>query len=87
MEDQDGMYEAVFFPDKYDKYIKMISCSAFIIIKGRLYLKDNNVSLIANEAFSVSSFKKNEEFKKHEMLKEGFLAEIKNPWTESKKIS
>ncbi|MBN1298200.1 MAG: DNA polymerase III subunit alpha, partial [Actinobacteria bacterium] len=29
MEDQDGMYEAVFFPDKYDKYIKMISCSAF----------------------------------------------------------
>ncbi|MBE3138806.1 MAG: hypothetical protein IMZ63_03200, partial [Actinobacteria bacterium] len=53
MEDEDGMYEAVFFPDSYIKNAQIVMNNSFIIIRGRLHPKDNNVSLIARDAMSL----------------------------------
>lgn len=53
MEDEDGMYEAVFFPDSYIKNARTVMNNSFIIIRGRLHPKDNNVSLIARHAISL----------------------------------
>ena len=57
MEDEDGMYEAVFFPDSYRKNAQTVMNNSFIIIRGRLHSKDNNVSLIARDAISIESLK------------------------------
>ncbi|MBE3036656.1 MAG: hypothetical protein IMZ70_06225, partial [Candidatus Atribacteria bacterium] len=53
MEDEDGMYEAVFFPGSYIKNAQTVMNNSFIIIRGRLHPKDNNVSLIARDAISL----------------------------------
>ncbi len=80
MEDEDGMYEAVFFPLIYKKYIKLLSSERFIVIKGRLHIKDINVSLISKEALGIAEFSKNERIRKEEAIKESFLAGMANPW-------
>lgn len=83
MEDEDGMYEAVFFSPVYKKYIKLLSSERFIIIKGRLHIKDNNVSLIAKEVLGIAAFSKNERIRKKEAIKESFLAGVANPWIQA----
>jgi DNA polymerase III subunit alpha len=55
MEDEDGMYETVFFPDSYRKNAGAVMNQPLIIIKGRLHFRDNNISVIAREAISISS--------------------------------
>ncbi len=55
MEDEDGMYETVFFPDSYRKNAGVVMNQPLIIIKGRLHFRDNNISVIAREAISISS--------------------------------
>ena len=57
MEDEDGMYEAVFFPDSYRKNGQIVMNNSFIIIRGRLHPKDNNVSLIARDVMSLKPLK------------------------------
>ncbi len=76
MEDEDGMYEAVFFPDAYMRNARTLMTSSFIIINGRLHLKDNNVTVIAREAFSIQSIKKMIEEKKAETARIGFISEV-----------
>ena len=58
MEDEDGMYEAVFFPDAYQKNLRIIINNPFIIIRGRLHYRDNNISMIAKDAISIAAIKK-----------------------------
>ena len=66
MEDEDGMYEAVFFSEAYRKNAKIITNYPFIIIKGRLHFKDNNVSVIAKDAVNIASLKKLEDLRKED---------------------
>ena len=80
MEDEDGMYEAVFFSEAYRKNAKIIANHPFIIIKGRLHFKDNNVSVIAKDAVNIASLKKLEDLRKVENIKAGFLSETESPW-------
>lgn len=80
MEDEDGMYEAVFFSEAYRKNAKIIASHPFIIIKGRLHFKDNNVSVIAKDAVNIASLKKLEDLRKVENLKAGFFSETESPW-------
>jgi DNA polymerase III subunit alpha len=55
LEDEDGMYEAVLFPDVYRKYSKMITENPFVIIRGRLCSRDNNISLIVRDVQNIRS--------------------------------
>ena len=55
MEDEDGMYETVFFPNSYRKNARAAMNQPLIIIKGRLHFRDNNISVIAREAISIPS--------------------------------
>ncbi len=80
MEDEDGMYEAVFFSEAYRKNAKIIANHPLIIIKGRLHFKDNNVSVIAKDAVNIASLKKLEDLRKAENIKAGFLSETESPW-------
>jgi len=73
----------VFFSPVYKKYIKLLSSERFIIIKGRLHIKDNNVSLIAKEVLGIAAFSKNERIRKKEAIKESFLAGVANPWIQA----
>ncbi|MBM3706261.1 MAG: hypothetical protein FJW66_07045, partial [Actinobacteria bacterium] len=74
MEDEDGMYEAVFFPESYKRNVKIIMSNPFIILRGRLHLKDNNVSLIVMDVYSIPELKKVERLRKEEKIKTELLA-------------
>jgi DNA polymerase III subunit alpha len=80
MEDEDGMYEAVFFSEAYRKSAKIISKHPFIIIKGRLHFKDNNISVVAKDAVNIASLRKLEDLRKVENIRAGFLSETESPW-------
>ncbi|OQA23316.1 MAG: DNA polymerase III subunit alpha [Actinobacteria bacterium ADurb.Bin346] len=80
IEDEDGMYEAVFFPESYRKNMKIIASSTFIIIEGRLHFRDNNVSVIASRAASIAMLKKCAALQKEESIKAVFISETENPW-------
>ncbi len=69
LEDEDGMYEAVFFPAVYKNNLSLITNNLFILLKGKLYLKDNYISLIVKNSYSISSIKDISEFKQHEDIK------------------
>ena len=80
VEDEDGMYEVVFFPDAYRRSIMVIMNNPFIIIKGRLHFKDNNVSVIASEVKSITLLKRCAALRKEENIRAGFISETENPW-------
>ncbi|MBM3712993.1 MAG: hypothetical protein FJW56_06105, partial [Actinobacteria bacterium] len=81
MEDEDSMYEAVFFPDSYLKNAKIIAASPFLIIRGRLHFKDNNVSVIAKDAISVEAVKKIKMIQNEENIKAEFFSKTENLWS------
>jgi len=81
MEDEDGMYEAVFFPEAYLKNAKIIAASPFLIIRGRLHFKDNNVSVIAKNAISVEAVKKIKMIQNEENIKAEFFSKTENLWS------
>ncbi len=69
LEDEDGMYEAVFFPEVYKDSLKTIMSNSFVLLKGRLCLKDGNVSLIVKNAYSINSINKILNLKQNEKTK------------------
>ncbi|MBU4450921.1 MAG: DNA polymerase III subunit alpha [Actinobacteria bacterium] len=73
MEDEDGMYEAVFFPDSYIKNAQTVMNNSFIIIRGRLHSKDNNVSLIARDAISIKLLKNSHKQLLQSSIKTSFI--------------
>mgnify|MGYP005850171435 CR=1 FL=1 len=81
MEDEDGMYEAVFFPDAYCRNIKIIAASLFLILRGRLHLKDNNVSIIVKDVISVEAVKKIKRIQNEENIKAELLSKTENLWS------
>lgn len=58
MEDKDGMYKVVFFPDDCRKNHKTIMGHSILIIGGRLLLKDGAISIIGKNATSLAGLKK-----------------------------
>ena len=80
MEDEDGMYEAVFFPDSYRKNAQTVMNNSFIIIRGRLYPKDNNISLIARYAMSLESLKSSHKQHFQSSIKQALFKEKGNLW-------
>ncbi len=75
MEDEDGMYEAVFFPEAYQKNLKTIINNSFIIIRGGLHLRDNNISIIAKDAISIPAIKKLDYLRDQENIKAEFISD------------
>ena len=80
IEDEDGMYEAVFFPEAYRNNIKTIMNNPFVIIKGRLHFRDNTVSVIAHDAISIGLLKKCAAARREDDIRAGFISGTENPW-------
>ncbi len=73
MEDEGGMYEAVFFPDDYKKNYKIIMSHSALIIEGRLFLKDGEISVIGKNAISLADLKKTGDENKKDSIKNNLL--------------
>ncbi len=70
LEDEDGMYESVFFPEAYRDNAGMIMKESVLVIEGKLHFKDENISLIGSNVISPLFLKK----KKSDLIK----TDIKN---------
>jgi DNA polymerase III subunit alpha len=80
MEDEDGMYEAVFFPGSYKKNAQTVMNNSFIIVKGRLYPKDNNVSFIVRDVTSLESLKSSHRQYFQSSIKQALFKEKGSLW-------
>jgi DNA polymerase III subunit alpha len=58
MEDEDGMYTAVFFSDVLKKNLKAIMNSSALIIEGRLSPGEGDIYVIGRKAISLTDLKK-----------------------------
>ena len=75
LEDEDGMYETVLFPEAYKKYSKTIAGNSFLIMKGRLCTRDNNVSLAVRDVYSIAALKDIVQLRQKEKTKKAVLSE------------
>ena len=80
LEDEGGMYESVFFPDIYRKNEKIIMNESPVVIKGRLYLKDEHVSIVARDVISLVSLKKLKRESRRDYVKNNLLMGVKPAW-------
>ena len=80
MEDRDGIFESIFFPDSYQKNIKILLESAILIVKGNLHYRDGDITLIGKEAIDPVFLKKLNKYYKKEALKRDILAESIPLW-------
>jgi DNA polymerase III subunit alpha len=85
IEDGDGIFEAVFFPASYRKYMKALSRSRAVIIKGSLKYRDGDITLIGKEAIDLLSLKKMNLSYRKESLKRDILMESVPIWKEQGK--
>lgn len=80
LEDESGMYESVFFPDIYKKNAKIIMNETPVVIKGRLYLKDEHISIVARDVISLISLKKLKRESRRDYVKNNLLMGVKPAW-------
>jgi DNA polymerase III subunit alpha len=82
MEDGGGMYEAVFFSDYCKKNYKTIMNYSALIIEGRLYSNDGDISLIGVNAIAPADLKRTGDENKKDEIKNSLLAmtESKLSW-------
>lgn len=80
MEDGDGMYESVFFPDVYKKNSKIIMNQSAIIIEGRLCFKDGEISIIGRNVISLIHLKKIKSRTRKDSVRNNLLTEVKSAW-------
>ncbi|GAI08219.1 unnamed protein product, partial [marine sediment metagenome] len=80
IEDGDGMYESVFFPDVYKKNSKIIMDQSAIIIEGRLCFKDGEISVIGRNVVSLIHFKKIKSRTRKDSVRNNLLTEVKSAW-------
>ncbi len=80
LEDESGMYESVFFPDIYKKNAKIIMNETPVVIKGRLYLKDEHISIVARDVISLISLKKLKRESRRDYVKNNLLIGVKPAW-------
>jgi len=74
IEDEDGMYESVFFSDTFKRNSKIIMDQSPVIIKGRLHLRDGAISIIAKDVISLVLLKKLENNSTKDNIKTNLLA-------------
>lgn len=80
MEDEDGMYESVFFPDAYKKNLKIVSGQSAIIIEGRICSKDGHISIIGKNAVSLAGLQKIKSRTEKDSIKNDLLAKAGSAW-------
>ena len=80
LEDEDGMYESVFFPDAYRRNTRTIMNESVIIIEGRLHFKDENISVIGRNVISPLFLKKKKSDIKKADIKNDILARVSSIW-------
>ena len=74
------IFESIFFPDFYQKYVRILSESTFLIIKGNLNCRDGDIALIGKEAIDPVFLKKLNKYYKKEALKLNILSESVPLW-------
>jgi DNA polymerase-3 subunit alpha len=80
LEDEDGMYESVFFPNTYKKNLKTISGQSAVMIKGRICCKDGHIFLIGKNSVSLSGLKKIKSRSRKDSIKNNLLVEAGSAW-------
>ncbi|HEY4695474.1 MAG TPA: DNA polymerase III subunit alpha [Candidatus Hydromicrobium sp.] len=80
MEDSDGMYESVFFPDACKKNSKTIMNHSALIIEGMLCFKDGEISVIGKNATSLIGLKRAESRVRRDSIRNILLMETKQAW-------
>lgn len=80
IEDEDGMYESVFFSDTFKRNSKIIMNQSPVIIKGKLHLRDGAISIIAKDVISLVLLKKLENNSIKDNIKTNLLAEAGAIW-------
>ncbi len=80
MEDRDGMYEAVFFPDRCKKNLKVIMNHSALIIEGSLCLKDGEATVIGKNVISLSYLKKAKDRCRKESIKNNLFTKTRSVW-------
>jgi DNA polymerase-3 subunit alpha len=80
LEDEDGMYESVFFPDTYEKNLKTISGRSAVIIRGRICYKDGHIFLIGKDSASLSDLRKIKSRVRKEDIKNNLLVKAGSVW-------
>ncbi|HBF86519.1 MAG TPA: DNA polymerase III subunit alpha [Clostridiales bacterium] len=84
LEDAYGAVECVFFPKTHEKYKNLLKPDNIVKIKGKLQLRDDKVSVIADSAESVSDVPDEEE-EAADKTKTQFLGIILNDLTKDAK--
>ena len=74
IEDEDGMYESVFFSDTFKRNSKIIMNQSPVIIKGKLHLRNGAISIIAKDVISLVLLKKLENNSIKDNIKTNLLA-------------
>ena len=82
VEDRDGMFECVFFPHHYQKYLKILSACRVLILKGILKYRDGDITLIGREAIDPVLLKKISRSYRKESLRQDILIESGSVWKE-----
>ncbi len=80
LEDWDGMYESIFFPEAYKDNKNVIMNESKILVKGKLHYKDGNISVIADKAVGLDTLKKIREKKKTDLIRDQLLTEVMPLW-------
>ena len=80
IEDRDGMFESVFFPESYMENSNMLADRTIVIIEGRLHYKDGNIALIGSKVIDPFRLKKASKKLKKENLRQNILAEAGSVW-------
>jgi DNA polymerase III alpha subunit len=80
VEDEDGIFEAVFFPAFYQKYLKVLSESKALIIKGTLKYRDGDITVMGKEAIDPVALKRLSLSYRKESIKQDILTESGQVW-------
>jgi len=80
IEDSDGMFESVFFPESYMENLNILTERTIVIIEGKLHYKDGNITLIGSKAIDPFRLKKIGSELKKESLRQNILAEAGSVW-------
>lgn len=80
MEDEDGMYEAVFFADDCRRNLKTIINNTVLIIEGKLSSKEEAVYVAGKNAISPAELEKAKDRNRKDIFKNNLLAKTKSAW-------
>jgi len=71
IEDRDGIFQVVFFPAFYHKYVKTLSDSKILIIKGPLRYRDDDIKVVGKEVIDPVLLKKlNRSYRKQSLRRD-----------------